>query len=219
MRSPPTGRVRVAMTREDDSYRGLDERYQIARRLDADLFVSIHADAAPLIGAARGPPSIPFPKSPRTGRRPCSPASRTAPTGSPARRSRPMPGVNMILIDLAQRESMNVSAEFARSLPRGRSASSPSRPVWHRFAAFVVLKAPDMPSILFESGYLTNATDADISVRRRATADRRGDAEGDRGPFRAAGDGAGGCRHAVALNPVIADGVVVAIVRRNSRVV
>src|SRR3954451_23859811 len=49
-----TGRVRVAMTREDDSYRELDQRYQIARRLDADLFVSIHADAAPLNDAARG---------------------------------------------------------------------------------------------------------------------------------------------------------------------
>ena len=49
-----TGRVRVAMTREDDRYLLLEDRYQIARRLDADLFISIHADAAPANDAARG---------------------------------------------------------------------------------------------------------------------------------------------------------------------
>src|SRR5207237_10743705 len=70
------------------------------------------------------------------------------------------PGVNMILIDLAQRESMNASAEFARLLYREAANVFPFRPDWHRFAAFVVLKAPDMPSILFESGYLTNRTHA-----------------------------------------------------------
>ncbi len=70
------------------------------------------------------------------------------------------PNVNVILIDLAQRESMNVSADFAALLHREGAPVFPFRPVWHRFAAFVVLKAPDIPSILFESGYLTNATDA-----------------------------------------------------------
>ena len=68
-------------------------------------------------------------------------------------------GVNMILIDLAQRESMNASAEFARLLYREAATVFPFRPDWHRFAAFIVLKAPDIPSILFESGYLTNETD------------------------------------------------------------
>ena len=49
-----TGRVRVALTREDDRYLVLEDRYEIARRLDADLFISIHADAAPANDGARG---------------------------------------------------------------------------------------------------------------------------------------------------------------------
>ncbi len=69
--------------------------------------------------------------------------------------------VNRILIDLAQRESMDASAEFARLLRREASAFFPFRPDYHRFASLLVLKAPDMPSILFESGYLTNARDAE----------------------------------------------------------
>jgi N-acetylmuramoyl-L-alanine amidase len=70
------------------------------------------------------------------------------------------PNVNLILIDLAQRESMNVAAEFAGLLHREAAPVFPFRPQWHRFAAFVVLKAPDIPSVLFESGYLTNERDA-----------------------------------------------------------
>ena len=49
---------------------------------------------------------------------------------------------------------------FRRLLHREGASVFPFRPDWHRFAAFVVLKAPDIPSILFESGYLTNAVDA-----------------------------------------------------------
>ena len=70
------------------------------------------------------------------------------------------PNVNMILIDLAQRESMERAAGFARLLHREAEPIIPFRPVWHRFAAFIVLKAPDIPSILFEAGYLSNPQDA-----------------------------------------------------------
>jgi N-acetylmuramoyl-L-alanine amidase len=55
---------------------------------------------------------------------------------------------------------MNVSADFAALLKREASPIFPFRPDFHRFASLVVLKAPDVPSILFETGYLTNATDA-----------------------------------------------------------
>jgi N-acetylmuramoyl-L-alanine amidase len=155
-----TGRVRVAMTREDDSYRGLDERYQIARRLDADLFVSVHADAAPLNDAAHGATVYTLSEVASDHQAALLASQQNAAdriAGTPLSAN---PGVNMILIDLAQRESMNVSADFARLLYREAAPIFPFRPAWHRFAAFIVLKAPDMPSILFESGYLTNRTDA-----------------------------------------------------------
>ncbi|MEA3046429.1 MAG: N-acetylmuramoyl-L-alanine amidase [Sphingomonadales bacterium] len=156
-----TGRVRVAMTREDDSYRGLDARYQIARRLDADLFVSVHADAAPANDAARGATIYTLSEVASDQQAALLAARENASeriAGTPLSANS---GVNMILIDLAQRESMNVSADFARLLFREAAPVFPFRPAWHRFAAFIVLKAPDMPSILFESGYLTNRTDAE----------------------------------------------------------
>jgi len=155
-----TGRVRVALTREDDRYLPLAERYQIARRLDADLFISIHADAAPANDAARGATVYTLSEV-ASDREAALLASReNASDRIAGARLSPDPNVNVILIDLAQRESMNVSADFAAMLHREGQSVFPFRPAWHRFAAFVVLKAPDIPSILFESGYLTNQADA-----------------------------------------------------------
>jgi len=154
------GRVRVALTRDGDNYLPLEQRYEVARRLGADLFISIHADAAPLNDQARGA-TIYTLSEVASDREAALLAARQneADLIGDARLS-PDPGVNLILIDLAQRESMDRSAEFARLLFREAAPVFPFRPDWHRFAAFVVLKAPDIPSILFESGYLTNAVDA-----------------------------------------------------------
>jgi N-acetylmuramoyl-L-alanine amidase len=156
-----TGRVRVAMTREDDTYLGLDQRYEIARRLDADLFISIHADSAPLNDGARGATIYTLSEVASDRQAALLAQSQNAPAQLAGARLSNDPSVNVILIDLAQRESMNVSADFARLLYREAAPVFPFRPDWHRFAAFIVLKAPDIPSILFESGYLTNQTDAD----------------------------------------------------------
>ena len=68
--------------------------------------------------------------------------------------------MSSILIDLTQRETMNASAEFARLLQREASDEVPFRTTAHRFASFVVLKAPDTPSVLFETGFLSNKDDA-----------------------------------------------------------
>jgi N-acetylmuramoyl-L-alanine amidase len=154
-----TGRVRVALTRSDDKYLVLEDRYGIARRLDADLFISLHADAAPNDGA-RGA-TIYTLSEVASDRQAALLASQQneADQIAGARLSRD-PKVNLILIDLAQRESMDISAEFARILYREAGPIFPFRPNWHRFAAFVVLKAPDIPSVLFESGYLTNELDS-----------------------------------------------------------
>lgn len=154
-----TGRVRVALTRSTDKYLVLEDRYLIARRLGADLFISLHADAAPNDGA-RGA-TIYTLSEVASDRQAALLAGQQNEVDqiAGARLSRD-PNVNLILIDLAQRESMDVSAEFARILYREAGPIFPFRPNWHRFAAFVVLKAPDIPSVLFEAGYLTNETDS-----------------------------------------------------------
>ncbi|QAY75775.1 N-acetylmuramoyl-L-alanine amidase [Sphingosinicella sp. BN140058] len=153
------GRVRVALTRDDDRFIVLRDRYEIARRMGAGLFISIHADAAPSNDGARGA-TIYTLSEVASDRQ----AALLAQEQNEADRIGGAPlvedaGVNRILIDLAQRNSMNVSAQFAALLRREASAYFPFRPDYHRFASLIVLKAPDVPSILFETGYLTNGTD------------------------------------------------------------
>lgn len=155
-----TGRVRVALTRDDDRFLVLEDRYAIARRLDADLFISIHADAAPANDQAHGATIYTLSEVASDREAAQLAARENAANLVGGARLSPDPNVNLILIDLAQRESMDRSADFARLLYREAGPIFPFRPQWHRFAAFIVLKAPDIPSILFESGYLTNETDA-----------------------------------------------------------
>jgi N-acetylmuramoyl-L-alanine amidase len=155
-----SGRVRAALTRDEDSYLPLEERYAIARRLGADLFISIHADAAPANDQAHGATIYTLSEVASDREAALLAAQENAADLVGGARLSNDPNVNLILIDLAQRESMDVSANFARLLHREAAPIFPFRPQWHRFAAFVVLKAPDIPSILFESGYLTNETDA-----------------------------------------------------------
>jgi N-acetylmuramoyl-L-alanine amidase len=155
-----SGRVRVAMTREDDRYLVLKDRYEIARRMNASLFISIHADAAPANDGARGA-TIYTLSEVASDREAALLAEQQNDSDRIAGAS--LSGetaVDRILIDLAQRESMTVSADFAALLKREASAYFPFRPEYHRFASLAVLKAPDVPSILFETGYLTNPTDA-----------------------------------------------------------
>ncbi|RYD60432.1 MAG: N-acetylmuramoyl-L-alanine amidase, partial [Sphingomonadales bacterium] len=68
--------------------------------------------------------------------------------------------ISTILIDLTQRETMNASAGFARLLGREAGPLIPVRDNYHRFASLLVLKAPDLPSVLFETGYISNESDA-----------------------------------------------------------
>jgi N-acetylmuramoyl-L-alanine amidase len=155
-----SGRVRVAMTREDDRYLILKDRYEIAREMGAALFISIHADAAPANDGARGATIYTLSEvaSDRQAALLAEQQNRSDRIAGASLSGET--GVDRILIDLAQRESMAVSAQFAALLKREASAYFPFRPEYHRFASLVVLKAPDVPSILFETGYLTNPTDS-----------------------------------------------------------
>jgi N-acetylmuramoyl-L-alanine amidase len=162
-----SGRVRVALTRSDDRFLVLGERREIARRLRADLFISIHVDSAPN-SSARGATIYTLSEV----------ASDRVAGQLAARENRAdvLNGVNLgdtnsdvssILIDLAQRETMNVSADFATLLQRDLSDKITFRTNFHRFAGLVVLKAPDVPSILFETGYISNPDDVDLLFSRK----------------------------------------------------
>ena len=165
-----TGRLRVAMTRDDDRFLVLQERYDIARRLNADLFISVHADSADN-EQAHG--ATVYTLSEVASDRE---AARLA-----ARENKAdiLHGVNLggqpddissILIDLTQRETMTVSATFARVLKREASPYMDFRTPYHRFASLMVLKAPDTPSVLFETGYLSNSDDAAFLSSREGQA-------------------------------------------------
>lgn len=154
-----SGRVRVALTRNDDRFLLLQERYDIARRLHADLFISIHADAAEN-EAAQGATiyTLSETASDREAARLAARENR-ADFINGVDMGQQDSAVNSILIDLSQRDAMAQSADFAALLYREAAPYVPFRGTYHRFASLVVLKAPDIPSVLFEAGYITSAQD------------------------------------------------------------
>ncbi|WOE76267.1 N-acetylmuramoyl-L-alanine amidase [Alterisphingorhabdus coralli] len=157
-----TGRFRVALTRDTDKFLVLGERYSIARRLDADLFISIHADAAGN-EEARGATVYTLSEvaSDREAEKLAARENKADIIRGLDLRRTPE-SISPILIDLRQRETMNLSADFAKLLLREGQGKIRFRSHSHRFASFVVLKAPDVPSILLETGYLTNADDVKL---------------------------------------------------------
>lgn len=154
-----SGRVRVALTREDDTFLILRERTAIARNLGAKLFISIHADSA---GEHASGSTIYTLSEVASDREAHALAQRE-------NRADILNGVNLsgesgdvtsILVDLAQRETMTASLEFAKLFRRESMGLVPFRAGGLRMAGLAVLKAPDMPAILLELGYLSNRTDA-----------------------------------------------------------
>jgi N-acetylmuramoyl-L-alanine amidase len=155
------GKYRVALTRTDDSFIALADRVQFARARQAALFVSIHADALPRgEGDAQGATVYTL--------------SETASDAEAARlaeaenRADVIAGLDLssepndvadILIDLAQRETKNFSVQFARMLvgEMRNAARLHKNPL--KAAGFRVLKAPDVPSVLVELGYVSNRQD------------------------------------------------------------
>ena len=154
-----SGRVRVALTRDTDKFIVLQDRFQLARKLRADLFISIHADSAESPEVTGGTVyTLSEVASDREAQR----------LAARENKANIINGVNLggadanvssILIDLTQRETMNVSADFAKLLLREATPNMRIRGNSHRFASFIVLKAPDTPSVLFETGYLSNEAD------------------------------------------------------------
>lgn len=161
-----SGRYRVLLTREKDVFVRLGRRVEIAREARGALFVSLHADSI---------------KNRRVRGAAVYTLSETASDAEAAalaakeNRADAIGGLDLagessevttILIDLARRETMNLSAGFASLLvPELRTNGKVLRND-HRVAGFAVLKAPDVPSILVEMGYLSNRQDEKLLLSR-----------------------------------------------------
>jgi N-acetylmuramoyl-L-alanine amidase len=156
-----TGKYRVVMTRTDDSFIPLSDRVRMARLRQAALFISIHADALRKgEGAAQGATIYTV--------------SETASDAEAARlaenenRADVIAGIDLshepddvadILIDLAQRETKTFSVHFSKVLvgELRKVARMHKQPM--KAAGFKVLKAPDVPSVLVELGYVSSKED------------------------------------------------------------
>jgi N-acetylmuramoyl-L-alanine amidase len=161
-----SGKYRVVMTRTDDIFIPLADRVRIARNQSAALFVSIHADALPRReGDAQGATIYTL-----SDRASDAEAERLAEAENKADA---IGGVNLteeptdvadILIDLAQRETRNFSNRFARLLMGDMKTTVRMHKNPLKSAGFKVLKAPDVPSVLIELGYVSNKGDLENRV-------------------------------------------------------
>lgn len=162
------GGIRVALTREDDRFLVVEERAEIARQLGADLFISIHADSAGEQATVNGASIYVL-----SDRASSEAAERFAARENNADRvngldvSGQRDAVTDILVELSQRRSTGQAAEFAGLIEREGGETLQFHPVAQRSAALRVLRAPDVPSVLFEAGFITNPEDA----QRLASAD------------------------------------------------
>ncbi len=161
-----TGRYKVVLTRERDIFLRLRDRVAFARESSADLFMSIHADSI-ADGSARGP-SVYTLSEKASDREAADLAEKEnkADVIAGIDLSHETPEVGSILIDLAQRETMNRSAHFAAGMIGEIRKETTVLRNTHRFAGFAVLKAPDVPSVLVELGFLSNPADEKALLSR-----------------------------------------------------
>ncbi|MEZ5831421.1 MAG: N-acetylmuramoyl-L-alanine amidase [Dongiaceae bacterium] len=154
-----TGSFRVLLTRDTDVYIPLRDRFGMAREKGADLFISLHADSHnnPTTRGA----------SVYTLSEKASDAEAEA-LAAKENKSDIIAGVDLskqsnvvsnILIDLAQRDTKNLSTRFASLLVRELKDETMLLGNTHRYAGFAVLKAPDVPSVLIEMGYISSSKD------------------------------------------------------------
>ena len=150
------GRYQVVLTRSGDRFVPLEDRVQIARHADADLFISLHADAGADPGV-RGATvyTLSDKGSDRVARKVFARNDWFINVSLPSRDN----AVNRILLDLTQRATKNQSTAFADMLVGEVSEQTPMLQHSHRDAGYVVLLAPDVPAVLLEMGFVTNAQD------------------------------------------------------------
>lgn len=153
------GKAQPLLTRDDDRFLSLRDRVDFARRHGAALFISVHADTV-REDYVRGSTVYTVSEG----------ASDALAAAAAARENRSdiLAGLSLadqpdevadILFDLTRRETKNLSVRFAKLLVAGMQDSLVVNKAPWRRAAFLVLKAPDVPSVLLELGYLSNADD------------------------------------------------------------
>jgi len=161
-----SGKYRVVMTRNDDTFIPLDDRVKVAHSQSAALFVSIHADYLPRgEGEAQGATiyTLSDKASDAEAERLADSENRADAIGGVDLREEPTE-VADILIDLAQRETRTFSNRFARLLMGEMKGSVRMHKNPLKSAGFRVLKAPDVPSVLVELGYVSNKSDLEHLV-------------------------------------------------------
>ncbi|GMN01356.1 N-acetylmuramoyl-L-alanine amidase [Erythrobacter sp. MTPC3] len=154
------GGIRVAMTRDGDELVPLDYRPEMARQLEADLFLSIHADSAGEFGNVSGASIYTLSTEASS-----EAAARFAARENQADRVNGLQiedqseEVSAILVELSQARTQDDAAEFASLITREGENQIVFHPTARRSANLAVLVAPDVPSVLFESGFITNEED------------------------------------------------------------
>jgi N-acetylmuramoyl-L-alanine amidase len=155
-----TRRYTIVMTRDGDQYVDLDDRVDIARKANASLFISVHADALSEDANVSG--STVYTVADRASD---AEAARIAARENAADRGpeggsqADNPDVADILFDLKRRETRTYAHIFSRGLVDNLRGAAKLNHNPERSAGFVVLKAPEFPSVLVELGYLSNAQD------------------------------------------------------------
>lgn len=154
------GGVRVALTRGSDRFLSLAERGAIGRRMRADLFISIHADSTEVETGAVGASvyTLSAKGSSEVAERIAARENAVDLIGGIPMRQEDNT-VSAILVDLSQRNTQGKSEEFARLILREAQGKVPFKEASFQSAAFAVLKSPELPSVLLESGYINNPAD------------------------------------------------------------
>jgi N-acetylmuramoyl-L-alanine amidase len=157
-----SGRCRVAMTRSNDRFVPLGDRVDFARRRETALFVSVHADSAP---GARGASVYTLGEGSDALSTALARRENNADAAGGLRMPSVSPEVQAILTSLMRAETRSGSARMAGLMVRELGQDVPLLPNTHRQAGFVVLKAPEIPSVLVEIGFLSHPKD-EAALRR-----------------------------------------------------
>lgn len=155
------GDLRVAMTRDGDRFIPLEERRDLARQLGADLFLSIHADSAGDKSDVTGA-SIYTLSGEASSRAAAAFAARENSAGqvNGVKLNGSARNVDDILVELSRRRAMEQSRRFANLVERSGDGLIRFHPQVQRSASLEVLRSPEVPSVLFEAGFVTNSGDA-----------------------------------------------------------